>query len=170
MLYSVTIAPDKYDAAILPTFNLLEELADWFRRAARNGDPGSTMRLREFGFAERCLETLRLLQEFSDAAIVEPRVRAASEPTADYVGPVPIEVLARSLPPIQGGSPVAYEPTPADWACLEYETWLDSLDTERREFHGRLMDAAEREPAERDWDAYAKADGLLSDDGLPPLW
>ena len=162
-MYNVTIAPDKYDAAILPTFDLLEELADWFRRAARNGDPGSTVRLREAGFAERCLEVLQRLQVFSEAATVEPRVRAAAEQTADFTGPVPVEVLARSLPPIQGGSPVAYEPTPADWACLEYETWLDSLPPDDRLFHERLWETMEREPADRDIDEF-------DSDGLPPLW
>lgn len=162
-MYRVNIDAGKYDAAILPTLDLLEELADWFRRAARNGNPGSTVRLREAGFAEKCLETLRLLQEFSDAATIEPHVREAAELAADFNGLVPIEVLALSLPPIAGGAPVAYEPTPADWACLEYETWLDYLPPDDRLFHERLWETMEREPADRDIDEF-------DSDGLPPLW
>lgn len=120
---------------------MLEELADWFRRSAQNGNPGCSVRLRQAGFAERCRATLQLLHEFSDAATVEPRARAA-EPMGDYVGPVPIEVLALNIPPIAGGAP-AYEPTAEeerDWTPM-------SLGLDREPIDDRT---------DEDWDEYAK--------------
>ena len=66
---------------------------------------------------------------------------------ADYVGPIPVEVLARDIPPIAGGEPV-YEPTAEeerDWTPMSLGLDREPID----------------EPTDADWDEYVQWSAAL---------
>jgi hypothetical protein len=107
-------------------------------RRADNVDPdptpARTARQRAFQMVKLTLRQVReqgsteWMRSCANSALVsldtiergEARLQALAERHAPH-DPTPLEVLARHLPPLRGGAPEAYQPTPEDWC--EYARW-----------------------------------------------
>jgi hypothetical protein len=135
-MYATTPPRTKPDSPALARIHLRAVLSHFLAEFTGPARPALGLRLSEHyaGHARRGLEALDALEDHQERSRPPCKARVArpapdpiewpcwtSDDSRAYTERTPLEVLACQLPPLRGGAPEAYEPTPEDWC--EYARW-----------------------------------------------